>query len=39
MLAGLQLDKEQTMVPIVWAHHDDRTYIGRPYTPFVLFSS
>ena len=27
------------MVPILWAHHDDRTYIGRPYTPFVAFSS
>jgi hypothetical protein len=25
------------MSPIVWAHHDDRTYIGRPYTPFVDF--
>jgi hypothetical protein len=27
------------LVPIVWAHHDDRTYIGRPYTPYVNFSS
>ncbi len=27
------------LIPIVWAHHDDRTYIGRPYTPFVAFSS
>ena len=26
------------LVPIVWAHHDDRTYIGRPYTPFVNFA-
>jgi hypothetical protein len=31
--------RDQRMVPIVWAHHDDRTYIGRPYTPFVAFSS
>mgnify|MGYP001601889805 FL=1 len=23
------------IVPIIWAHHDDRTYIGRSYTPFV----
>lgn len=27
------------MLPIVWAHHDDRTYIGRPYTPYVNFPS
>ncbi|MBI4892158.1 MAG: hypothetical protein HY821_16140, partial [Acidobacteria bacterium] len=27
------------LIPIVWAHHDDRTYIGRPYTPYVNFSS
>ncbi|MFB3825325.1 MAG: hypothetical protein ACE15B_01105 [Bryobacteraceae bacterium] len=25
------------LIPIVWAHHDDRTYIGRPYTPFPNF--
>lgn len=23
------------VIPILWAHHDDRTYVGRPYTPFV----
>ena len=27
------------LVPIVWAHHDDRTYIGRPYTPYVNFAT
>lgn len=27
------------LVPIVWAHHDDRTYVGRPYTPFVDFAT
>jgi hypothetical protein len=27
------------LVPIVWAHHDDRTYIGRPYTPYVNFAN
>jgi hypothetical protein len=27
------------LIPIVWAHHDDRTYIGRPYTPYVNFFS
>lgn len=28
---------ERKLVPIVWAHHDDRTYIGRPYTPYSNF--
>jgi hypothetical protein len=27
------------MVPIVWAHHDDRTYIGRCYTPYARFAT
>jgi hypothetical protein len=27
------------LTPIVWAHHDDRTFIGRPYTPYVNFST
>jgi hypothetical protein len=27
------------LIPIVWAHHDDRTYIGRPYTPYVNFTN
>lgn len=22
------------VIPILWTHHDDRTYVGRPYTPF-----
>jgi hypothetical protein len=26
------------VIPIVWAHHDDRTYIGRPYTPYRGFA-
>jgi hypothetical protein len=26
------------IIPILWAHHDDRTYVGRPYTPFENFS-
>jgi len=30
---------KRPVVPIVWAHHDDRTYIGRPYTPFSRFAS
>lgn len=27
------------MVPVVWAHHDDGHYLGRPYTPFGTFHS
>ena len=27
------------LVPIVWAHHDDRTYIGRSYMPYPAFAS
>jgi len=27
------------VVPVIWAHHDDGNYIGRPYTPFEQFSS
>jgi hypothetical protein len=24
---------ERKVYPVVWAHHDDHSYIGRPYTP------
>ena len=27
------------VVPIVWAHHDDRSYAGRPYLPLPGFAS
>lgn len=27
------------VIPIIWAHHDDGHYIGRPYTPFSDFYS
>lgn len=27
----------RTMLPVVWAHHDDRTYVGRPYKPYTNF--
>jgi hypothetical protein len=36
-LRGVAPDRK--LAPVVWAHHDDRTYIGRPYAPFVAFSS
>jgi hypothetical protein len=25
------------VVPVIWAHHDDGHYLGRPYTPFADF--
>ena len=28
---------ERSMIPIVWAHHDDHRYLGKPYTPFESF--
>ena len=27
------------VLPVIWAHHDDGNYIGRPYTPFAGFAS
>jgi hypothetical protein len=27
------------VVPVIWAHHDDGHYIGRPYTPFADFAT
>ncbi len=33
-----QVRSGRKLVPIVWAHHDDRTYIGRSYTPYVNFA-
>jgi hypothetical protein len=27
------------VVPVIWAHHDDGNYIGRPYTPLAQFST
>ncbi len=26
------------VIPIVWAHHDDHRYMGRPYTPYPNFN-
>ncbi|HUT10372.1 MAG TPA: hypothetical protein VMY42_07745 [Thermoguttaceae bacterium] len=34
-----KVGQHRPLIPIVWAHHDDRTYIGRPYTPFPNFAS
>jgi hypothetical protein len=27
------------IIPIIWSHHDDMTYIGRTHTPFPNFAS
>jgi hypothetical protein len=27
------------VVPVVWAQHDDHSYVGKPYTPFANFAS
>ena len=27
------------VLPVVWAHHDDGNYVGRPYTPYSDFHS
>ena len=26
-------------IPVIWAHHDDGAYIGRPFTPFADFDT
>ncbi len=30
--------KNREVYPVVWAHHDDHRYIGRPYTPWENLS-
>lgn len=30
--------KQRDIYPIIWAHHDDHRYIGRPYSPFEKLS-
>ena len=27
------------VIPVIWAHHDDGNYIGRPYTPMAGFGT
>jgi len=34
-----EVGKHRQLYPIVWAHHDDHRYIGRPYKPFEGLSS
>jgi hypothetical protein len=35
----LAASRHRKVSPIVWAHHDDHTYIGVPYKPFDKFQS
>ncbi len=32
------IDPSRNVHPIVWAHHDDHRYIGKPYTPYENFA-
>lgn len=32
-----EIGAHRPVIPIIWAHHDDAHYIGRPYTPFFEF--
>ncbi len=32
------IDTSRKVYPIVWAHHDDHHYIGKPYTPYENFA-
>jgi hypothetical protein len=32
------IDAGRKVYPIVWAHHDDHHYIGKPYTPYDNFA-
>jgi hypothetical protein len=33
-----RVGRNRPIYPVVWAHHDDHRYIGRPYTPWANFS-
>jgi len=32
-----EVGARRPVIPVIWAHHDDGNYIGRPYTPFEQF--
>jgi len=34
-----KVGEHRNLYPIVWAHHDDHSYIGRPYKPFGNFNT
>lgn len=33
-----EVGKNRKLYPVVWAHHDDHRYVGRPYIPFAKFN-
>ena len=33
-----KIGKKHPLIPVVWAHHDDHRYVGKPYTPFQNFA-
>lgn len=33
-----KVGQSRKLIPIVWAHHDDHRYMGRPYTPYPDFN-
>ena len=34
-----EIGVHRPVIPVVWAHHDDGHYIGRPYTPLPEFAA
>ena len=34
-----EVGEHRNLYPVVWAHHDDYRYIGRPYIPYTNFNS
>ena len=34
-----KVGENRSIYPIVWAHHDDHRYLGRPYIPYTNFNS
>lgn len=34
-----KVGEHRNLYPIVWAHHDDHSYIGRPYKPYSNFNT
>ena len=33
-----KIGNSHKVIPVVWAHHDDHRYVGRPYTPYKDFN-
>jgi hypothetical protein len=34
-----RVNRNRPVIPVVWGQHDDRSYAGRPYMPFLGFAS